>query len=90
MTSRYNLTARQLFGFLGPGVLWIVAVLLLFGNDPLAWLQTASAQEFLALFATGLLVGLLVQDLSFKICNLLSAKLHSGSPDDYFPAPIRL
>lgn len=33
-------------------------------------------------------MGLLLQDLSFPVCNRLSAKLHKATPTDYFPAPV--
>src|SRR6266498_3142837 len=76
--ANFFISGRHLFGFIVPGILWIVSVMLWIKQD-LADFSQLTVYQLVALLAAGLVVGHAVGDLSFSITIHLSSWMHKWS-----------
>lgn len=87
--------SRQLFGFLAPGVLWLVTLYLPFSSRFAGEvLAEADALDVLVFLAVALVVGTAVETISFKVAVRISAALRGErvsrerGDSDYFPLSV--
>lgn len=84
--------SRQLFGFLAPGLVWLLVIYVAIGRSTvLEALSKAEALEILAFLGLALVVGTAVETISFRIAVRASASLRGdrvsreADDSDYFP-----
>ena len=83
--DRVYVGARQLFGFVTPGLMWVTLGLLAVGENPAALLSRASGWEIVGVGTVAFVIGMVGGTMSFRVACRLSGRVHGDTVVGFFP-----